>query len=796
MVAKKSKVTHHKAAVHSTPIAPARSYTPSYTPSTASAKPQPSKRWMILIVALIAIAILVGLSFFIKDQFAGQAIRPGSLAIEPDEVGEYGLYSQDQDGNLDNVAQVDAVPLDVAIIGIAGQDVYAQQYVIKYDADAFDVESINIFEQDLHLEQIKERTLQAALQHDRLGLENELIQYYLAVMPKDASVSDHVPGLGNNEFGLPINFRDLISAAVNGLPENYQEIVEQHNQLAVQAENGEEVDAQAAGVNQEEYDVIIAPLQEVLDTITRNAEADEQPSQLAPHIIQEPGFITIKQISPIPFVYDEYQGEAHYLGYVRLIPRQVGETFVRLSSLNGYNNGQEVFSTSVNEEVSVTILGAIPREEPEQDFRSYWDINGDGEFNAADGECFVEAFINLPVGLPAECLTVPEQHLSFTCQEHININDMQMFNYVLLTGDLRGQLEENGYDVSIDENANNIPDCHEQAIDDDEVVPEGDDEVAPVDVDGDGVTDDIDNCPGVANADQIDADADGVGDVCVNHDNCGSAGNNCGHGFRCAAAPAAPTKTQCVLGNCARVEDCAAGHSCNANGVCEVVAAAGAQNDGGSSGGSSGGGNGGRNTRCVSDWSCTYEVCQANLTQVGQCVDKNACQPTKQDVRACEPCVESWRCGLWSECRNGVQSRDCVDDHLCQTIESRPAAQRACVLNNDGQYVPASEQNLNQPPRATRPAQLQKPEATGEQSSWSTAKLVAVGVPSLLVIVAALIGAVHLLHNKKQPSYNYDELKSWVKKEKAMGTSNEDITKILKEHTGWNNAEIEKVFGK
>ena len=35
-----------------------------------------------------------------------------------------------------------------------------------------------------------------------------------------------------------------------------------------------------------------------------------------------------------------------------------------------------------------------------------------------------------------------------------------------------------------------------------------------LDGDGDGVADDVDNCPGVANADQADADRDGVGDLC------------------------------------------------------------------------------------------------------------------------------------------------------------------------------------------------------------------------------------------------------------------------------------------
>ena len=42
------------------------------------------------------------------------------------------------------------------------------------------------------------------------------------------------------------------------------------------------------------------------------------------------------------------------------------------------------------------------------------------------------------------------------------------------------------------------------------------------DSDADGVCDDVDNCVGIANADQADADADGVGDVC---DNCPATAN-------------------------------------------------------------------------------------------------------------------------------------------------------------------------------------------------------------------------------------------------------------------------------
>ena len=43
-------------------------------------------------------------------------------------------------------------------------------------------------------------------------------------------------------------------------------------------------------------------------------------------------------------------------------------------------------------------------------------------------------------------------------------------------------------------------------------------ETAPVDTDGDGITDDKDNCPKVANADQVDWDGNKVGDACQDED--------------------------------------------------------------------------------------------------------------------------------------------------------------------------------------------------------------------------------------------------------------------------------------
>lgn len=46
----------------------------------------------------------------------------------------------------------------------------------------------------------------------------------------------------------------------------------------------------------------------------------------------------------------------------------------------------------------------------------------------------------------------------------------------------------------------------------------GNDSMQPVDTDGDGINDNNDNCPAIANPDQIDTDGDGIGDACDNDD--------------------------------------------------------------------------------------------------------------------------------------------------------------------------------------------------------------------------------------------------------------------------------------
>ncbi|SPD73142.1 exported hypothetical protein [uncultured Desulfobacterium sp.] len=81
-----------------------------------------------------------------------------------------------------------------------------------------------------------------------------------------------------------------------------------------------------------------------------------------------------------------------------------------------------------------------------------------------------------------------------------------------------------------------------------------------LDADDDGVNDDVDNCPAVANPGQEDADGDGVGDAC---DNCPEVSNdsqadadNDGKGDACDACPNDPNDDEDGDGLCADVDNC------------------------------------------------------------------------------------------------------------------------------------------------------------------------------------------------------------------------------------------------
>ena len=62
----------------------------------------------------------------------------------------------------------------------------------------------------------------------------------------------------------------------------------------------------------------------------------------------------------------------------------------------------------------------------------------------------------------------------------------------------------------------------------------------------------------------------------------------------------------------------------------------------------------------------------------------------------------------------------------------------------------------------------------------------------MLVSIGLLL--YFLLHKRQHKTYNFNELREWIRKEREMGTSKEDIVQILKEQTGWNHKEIIGAF--
>ena len=76
---------------------------------------------------------------------------------------------------------------------------------------------------------------------------------------------------------------------------------------------------------------------------------------------------------------------------------------------------------------------------------------------------------------------------------------------------------------------------------------------------------------------------------------------------------------------------------------------------------------------------------------------------------------------------------------------------------------------------------------------WNNYKFYIIGGAAAIVLAALVLLALHLLMPKKV-AYNLNELKQWVRKEKEMGTSDEDIRQILKQNTGWADDEIAMAF--
>ena len=228
---------------------------------------------------------------------------------------------------------------------------------------------------------------------------------------------------------------------------------------------------------------------------------------------------------------------------------------------------------------------------------------------------------------------------------------------------------------------------------------------------------------------------------------------------------------------------------------------------------------------CVPEWSCPngWSYCNATLQQSRMCFDDNHCNPppqdTKVEVRSCPSCLELWVCTAWSSCQDEMQTRVCNDQHRCGTTTIQPALERSCLLGSASE--PESKRADIEPSElpsvsreeeqtwssiagqepASRPSSTRPPQSRIEQPQPSTQVfwrqksgmlVISIGLGMVMLILVFIFMVVR--HRHPHLMYNVDELQEWVRQEKAHGTSFEDITQILKQHTGWKDREIERAF--
>ena len=211
----------------------------------------------------------------------------------------------------------------------------------------------------------------------------------------------------------------------------------------------------------------------------------------------------------------------------------------------------------------------------------------------------------------------------------------------------------------------------------------------------------------------------------------------------------------------------------------------GDQGVGGQAGG--GGGGGGGQSNYIANWSCTtWSFCGEDLTQKRDCIDVNGRNQPKNESRPCMPCQESWTCSLWSDCQSGVQNRVCYDEHSCGTGSYQPGLQKGCELALPAGPEPDKISFQLPPPRAA-------PVVIEEKGFFARYGNYFLGIFVMILLIGVIISAIYYLRTKKM-AYNINELKDWVRKEKKLGTSDEDIRLILKQKTGWNEEEIAVAF--
>lgn len=217
------------------------------------------------------------------------------------------------------------------------------------------------------------------------------------------------------------------------------------------------------------------------------------------------------------------------------------------------------------------------------------------------------------------------------------------------------------------------------------------------------------------------------------------------------------------------------------------TSAIGGVTDGSGSAGGSGGSGGG--DLCDANWQCSgWSYCGSSFTQTRTCFDKNKCHPNREETQPCTECLESWVCSLWSECSKDKNYRTCEDEHFCNSNKLQPKLQKACTDADASGPAPSYISNDILPPYVAPPA-------APTESFWQKNKTYLITIPLVLIaIVLVIFLSLHFLRPKKL-AFNLNELKQWVSKERVMGTSDEDIRKILVDHTGWKKEEIDQAMG-
>jgi hypothetical protein len=202
---------------------------------------------------------------------------------------------------------------------------------------------------------------------------------------------------------------------------------------------------------------------------------------------------------------------------------------------------------------------------------------------------------------------------------------------------------------------------------------------------------------------------------------------------------------------------------------------------------------GGGSNYCSPKWSCSaWTLCNASLKQSRTCYDAENCRANKVEVKDCDQCQESWVCSLWGSCSNNAQKRTCVDQHACGTTFVKPLQQKNCNQANVGGNLPVYTTNDIPPPQTPPPASVQPGFSFNQVWEKYGTYILIGGIAFILIIITVLLIA-HFVKPKRL-AYNHDELIGWINKERAMGTSDDEVRNILSKKTGWNEEEINEAF--